>query len=193
MVQTDLNSFPSPHTLPLSRILANMVLKPKNYPLLPHTNTPKNRPWLSAAITYRVSPVGASLQRHPDIRAWTLDCIHNGEEHFTANKPFGRRKQALIKRILLLLLVIILCSIKYSGTWLWQSPAHRRGAETAGQLDFSSPSQSAARSSGKMTFLQNQLMNQTQIVKLAICFIKRIKRWQRHCVVLDGHLLNSEM
>lgn len=136
MVQTDLNRFPSPHTLPLplSRILANMVLKPKNYPLLPHTDTPKNRPWLSAAIIYRVSPVGASLQRHPDIRARTLDRIHSGEEHFTANKPFGRREQALIKRILLLLLVIILCSIKYSGTWLWQSPAHRRGAETAEKL-----------------------------------------------------------
>lgn len=132
MVQTDLNRFPSPHILPLSRILANIVLKPKNYPLLPHTNTPKNRPWLSAAIIYRVSPVGASLQRHLNIRAQTH--IHSREEHFTANKPFGRREQALIKRILLLLLVIILCSIKYSGTWFWQSPAHRRDAETAEQL-----------------------------------------------------------
>ncbi len=159
MVQTDLNRFPSPHTLPLSRILANMVLKPKNYPLLPHTNTPKNRPWLSAAITYRVSPVGASLQRHPDIRAQTLDCIHSGEEHFTANKPFGEESKHWLSEYCCCFGHYIVFD-KYSGTWLWQSPAHRRGAETAGQLDFSSPSQSAARSSGKMTFLQNQLMNQ---------------------------------
>ncbi len=136
MVQMVLNRFPSPHILPLSRILANMVLKPKNYPLLPHTNIPKNRPWLSAAIIYRVSPVGTSLQRHLDIRAQTLSCIHSREEHFTANKPFGRREQALIKRILRLLLVIILCSIKYSGTWLWQSPAHRRDAETVFSATF---------------------------------------------------------
>jgi len=57
MDQTDLNHFYS-HTL--SQILTSMVQKTKNYPLLPHTNIPKNRLWLSAAIIYWVSPVGAS-------------------------------------------------------------------------------------------------------------------------------------